>query len=183
VMWQTNIENHYRDAWNAEPDICRFSAGPIGQLPQGFSILRFSPHGNRKMWTYATRCMSLPEDSKSIELHMFSPHQADEVVELLVATAHFHRTATKLDIGHSVNFGRPWLDESESEYGLVSLPYLDGPELEILSLGSSVVNFYWLIPVTSSEIHFKNERGLESLEVEFDRVGFDYANPQRKSVI
>ena len=86
-------------------------------------------------------------------------------------------------MGHSVNFGRPWIDGSQCDYGLISLPYLDGPDLEVLSLGSRTVKFYWLIPVTPSEVDFKKRLGLEALEVEFDRSGLDYVNPQRKSVI
>jgi hypothetical protein len=183
VMWQTSIENHYSTVWKTAPELCEFSAGPIGQLPHGFAILRFAPHNGRKMWTYATRCMSLPDDENPVELHMFSPFRTDEMVELLVATAHFHRTSTKLDVGHSVNFGRPWIDGSQCDYGLISLPYLDGPDLEVLSLGSRTVKFYWLIPVTPSEVDFKKRLGLEALEVEFDRSGFDYVNPQRKSVV
>ena len=183
MTWEKNIENHYRDVWSVEPEICGFSAGPIGQLPHGFSVLRFPPRGDRKMWTYATRCMSLPEDAKPIELHMFSPREAVEVVELLVVTSHFHRTSTKLDVGHSVNFGRPWLDASACEFGLISRPYLDGPKLEIMLQASREISFYWLIPVTKFEVEFKKKNGIERLEGEFDRSGFDYVNPARRSVV
>src|SRR5690348_8518479 len=108
-MWLTSIQNHYDDVWKARAKVCEFSAGPLGQLPQGFAVLRFPPRGDRKMWTYATRCMSLPVDQAPLELHIFSPFETEEVVELLVATAHFHRTSTKLGLGDSVNFGRSWI--------------------------------------------------------------------------
>src|SRR5205823_1355697 len=145
------------------PSACEFTAGPISQLSHCFAVLEFPPHADRTMWTYATRCMSSPEDAKAIELHMFSPRRADEIVELLVVTAHFHRTSHKLDLGHTVNFGRPWLDQSACEYGLVSLPYLDGPKLELLSVGERRISFYWLIPVTHTEVQFKKANGLEAL--------------------
>lgn len=183
MMWQTSIENHYTDVWNSAPNVWAFNAGPIGQLPNGFAVLRFPPRDDRKMWTYATRCMSLPADDEPLELHIFSPFETDEVVELLVATAHFHRTSTKLDVGHSVNFGRPWIEDSECDHGLISLPYLDGPRLENLPIGARTVKFYWLIPVTSSEVNFKKASGLEALESQFDKSGFDYVNPQRRSVV
>jgi Suppressor of fused protein (SUFU) len=183
MMWQEYIKNHYRDFWNTEEEVCKFSSGPIYDLPNGFSVLKFPPHGDRDMWTYATCCMSLPVDEKPIELHFFSAFQADEIAELLVATAHYHRTSAKLDIGHSVNFGRPWLNESKCEYGLISLPYLDGPKLEILKLGSRTLNFYWLIPVSASEVEFKKKNGLEALELEFDRSRFDYLNHRREVVV
>lgn len=182
-MWQTTIEDHYRANWKAVPEICEFSAGPIHELPDGFSVLKFRPQDSRNMWTYATRCMSSPADSKAVELHIFCPLESKEVVELLVAVAHFHRTSTKLDIGHTVNFGRPWVSGSESDYGLVSLPYLDGPQLEVLSFGARSVNFYWLIPITSAELSFKKKNGVNALEDEFERSGFSYADPFRKSVV
>jgi len=126
--------------------------------------------------------MSQPVDHRPIELHMFSPRESDEVVELLAVTAHYHRTAAKLGLGHSVNFGRPWMDTSKSEYGLVSLPYLDGPSLENLKIDSKELKFYWLIPVTSSEVAFKKQNGLEALEELFDRARFDFLNPERIAV-
>jgi hypothetical protein len=182
-MWQTNIENHYSDVWNARASVCKFSAGPIWQLPRGFAVLRFPPHDDREMWTYATRCMSLTDDQTPLELHMFSPFATDEVVELLFAVAHFHCTSTRLGLGHSVNFGRSWIGQSECDHGLISLPYLDGPDLENLSVGARTVKFYWLIPITASEVSFKKIHGLEALEVEFEESGFDYINPHRKSVV
>lgn len=183
MSWQTEIERHYRDVWNATPEHCPFSAGPIHELPSDFSVLKFPPHGKRTMWSYATCCMSRPEDALPIELHMFSPRQSDQIVELLVVTAHFHRTGAQLDVGHSVNFGRPWLDQSKCDHGLVSLPYLDGPDLETLALQTKAVKFYWLLPITPSEVQFKKSHGLEALEEEFDLSGFDYLNPSRPSLV
>ena len=183
MTWRADIEDHYQKVWGVAAEPCPFSAGPIGQLPVGFSVLKFPPHDKRNMWTYATCCMSQQADQTPIELHMFSPAESDEVVELLVVTAHFHRTAAKLNLGHTVNFGRPWVRSSVCEYGLVSLPYLDGPSLEDLAIGREMLKFYWLVPVTKAEVDFKMRYGLESLEVEFDKAGFDYLNPGRQSVV
>lgn len=127
--------------------------------------------------------MSLPADDKPLELHVFSPWETDQVVEILVATAHFHRTSTKLDVGHSVNFGRPWIGKSDCDHGLISLPYLDGPRLEHLPVETGTVKFYWLIPVTASEVNFKKANELEALEVELEKSAFDYVDPLRQSVV
>lgn len=183
MMWADIIENHYRDFWGSDPEVCEFTAGPIGQLPDDFAVLRFPPRDDRQMWTYATRCMSLPTDDNPLELHIFSPFETIQVVELLVVTAHFHRTSTKIDVGHSVNFGRPWIGKSQCDHGLISLPYLDGPELENLGAESNTAKFYWLIPVTISEVAFKKTNGLEALEIKFDESGFDYIDPQRHTVV
>ena len=114
---------------------------------------------------------------------MFSHREAHEVVELLVVTAHYHRTGAPLGLGHTINFGRSWLDASQCQYGLVSLPYLDGPSLEDLEIDSEAVKFYWLIPVTQPEVEFKKRHGLDALEQKFDSVGLDYINPNRSSVV
>lgn len=114
---------------------------------------------------------------------MFSPRQAEEIVELLVVTAHYHHTGARLDLGHSVNFGRPWLDNSRCSFGLISLPYLDGPSLENLPRGSAIVKCYWLIPITAAEMEFKKTRGLEALEEQFDQAKLDYLNPNRQSTV
>jgi hypothetical protein len=127
--------------------------------------------------------MSQPQDSAAVELHMLSPWESDEIVELLVATAHFHRTQTCLDVGHSVNFGRPWLESSECTHGLVSLPYLDGPALGKCNHTSGVISCYWLLPVTASEIAFKKNRGLDALEERFEVSGFNYLDPYRRQVV
>ena len=181
--WRTAIEAHYRKNWRVAPQGCPFFAGPIHQLPREFAVLKLPPREDRKMWTYATCCMSQPDDPKSIELHMFSPYESEDIVELLFATAHYHITAARLDLGHSVNFGRPWLDGSNCQHGLISLPYLDGPLLENLTVGSSVAKFYWLIPISASEVAFKKQNGVEALEQRFEDSGFDYLNPQRESVV
>ena len=183
MTWRTQIQDHYRKVWNIEPEPCPFSAGPVHELPLDFSVIKFPPHMTRQVWTYATCCMSQPSDQRPIELYMFSPLEADEVVELLVVTAHYHRTTAPLGLGHTVNLGRPWLDASACKYGLVSLPYLDGPSLEDLETASKALKFYWLLPVTHSEVEFKKKHGLDALEQKFDSVSLDYINPNRSSVV
>ena len=76
-----------------------------------------------------------------------------------------------------------WYAGSQCEYGLVSLPYLDGPSLEWLKLDSINVQFLWLIPITKEEIQYKKENGLESLEKLFEDTSFNYINPFRESAV
>ena len=114
---------------------------------------------------------------------MFSPLESAEIVELLFMTAHYHRTGSHLGLGHTVNFGKPWLDASICDHGLISLPYLDGPKLENLKVGFVQVKFLWLIPVTKEEVSFKKKHGLDALEEQFDLAKLDYASPNRQSVI
>lgn len=183
MMWDKAIELHYRSAWGVDPEICPLPAGPHHELPKHFAVLRYPPCGQGRVWTYATRCMSQPDDPKPLELHMLSPRPSDAITELLVATAHYHRTGAVLDLGHTVNFGRPWLDNSLCDYGLISLPYLDGPKLEIMKFNERAAHFYWLIPITKAEVDYKKQNGLDALEAQFERTGFHYAIPHRSSVV
>ncbi|HEV3315944.1 MAG TPA: suppressor of fused domain protein [Candidatus Angelobacter sp.] len=178
-----SIHEHYIQSWVSEPEAVQFNRGPIHDLPSEFRILRFAPNKIHSMWAYATVCMSQPGDRYPLELHMFAPMPNDDVTELLVVTAHYHRTGKELGLGHSVNFGRPWWSGSQCDRGLISLPYLDGPQLEWLEGNGQKVRFLWLIPVTKAEIDFKKESGLDALEKKFDERKLDYLNPLRSSVV
>lgn len=103
------------------------------------------------------------------------------IVELLTVVAHYHRNGHRLGLGHTVNFGEPWLPGSACTRGLISLPYLDGEALEWLD--EPRVRFLWLIPVTDDEVAFKAEHGLDALEERFEAAAFDYLDPLRASVV
>src|SRR5262245_11001129 len=130
-----NIQRHYRQHWGDFEEL-QWSKGPpahVRQLPPAFGVLRFPVSHHRSLLTYATCGMSLVEDAEKVECFMFTPFAADDTMcELLTVTAWYHRTGARLGCGHTVNFGRPWLPRSNCDYGLFSLPYLDGPDLEWL---------------------------------------------------
>lgn len=177
------ISRHYECIWDVSGIQYRWTSGPWTDLPDNFSVLLFPPNPRRAMWTYATRCMSDSEDFHPIELHMFSPMEQPAHVELLTALAHYHRTESSLELGDSVNFGRPWIPESLCDYGLISYPYLDGIGLEKLDANGKEVNFYWLIPITKQEVEFKKKSGVNALEIKFERRKIDYLDPFRKSCV
>lgn len=182
TRWSADIENHYSVAWTPRFERARPTAGPVKDLPSDFTVLVFPPYGGREMWTYATCCMSQPGDSFPIEVHMFSASQSTSHVELLAALAYYHRSSASLGLGHSVSFGRPWFPGSGLSYGLLSLPYLDGPALEWMDSGKTRVRFLWLIPVTHSEVRYRQERGVEALESRFEEAGFNYLDAYRPAV-
>lgn len=177
------IQRHYEEFWGAEMSTCAFSRGPVHQLPVDFRVLSLPPSQARFMWTYATVGMSSVSDDVPIELHIFSPSESVDIVEMLYATAHYHRTGNRLGLGHTVNFGRAWLDGSSCDHGLVSLPYLDGPSLENFSACGWSAKCYWLVPVTASEVAYKAKMGLAALEAKFEECNFNYVDPGRPSVV
>lgn len=177
-----NIRKHYSRFWG-ECTEHKLNKGPVNELPAGFKILKFSPSDKRNLWTYATCGMSENPDANSIELHIVSPVEHDFLIELLTVTAHYHVTGGNLGLGHTVYFGCPWYENSDLEYGLISLPYLDGPVFETYQAESKSVQFLWLIPITGREREYKKQKGLEALEQKFEEGNLNYLAPYRKSVV
>jgi len=183
--WALAIEQHYHEAWGRPGEVCDFSV-PIhrdGELPKDFQVKRYGPRPDRPEWIYATFGMSQPDDKFPLELHLYSEEPYAEIVELLYFTAHYHRTGAHLGLGHTLNFGRPWLRGSRCSFGLVSLPYPDGPKLENGVGQLKSVSFLWLIPITAQEREFKRKHGLEALEQRFEAAAFYPPDPRRRSVI
>lgn len=177
------LQRHYERIWSRPAEACPFDAGPVHELPPGFKVLCVPPGAGRVLWTYATAGLSSNRHVPAIELHLFCPRKSLGLVELLYAVAHYHCNGPGLDWAHTVNLGRPWLDSSQCEYGLVSRPYLDGPDLENFSDEEGNVKCYWLVPITADEVRLKVRKGIDGLEDEFERQRFNYADPGRKSVV
>ncbi|HEY9001789.1 MAG TPA: suppressor of fused domain protein [Mucilaginibacter sp.] len=185
-LYKDLLIKHYSNIWGKKFRERTWDRGPMKGLSSDFSILEFEPSLNRNMWTYSTCGMSTFTHIRPIELHVFSSIQDDSILELLTSVSYYHNVDDNLDLGHTVNFGRSWQDSSTCSYGLISLPYLDGPDLEIFNPskeGLKIVHCYWLIPITEAELEFKKQFGLETLEERFDETQFNYVNPQRESVV
>ena len=105
------------------------------------------------------------------------------MVELLTICASYHRNGKPLNLHHTVNIGQPWLDESNCDHGFISLPYLDGEELEIFNFDGQEIHCYWFIPITKNERDYKSKNGYEALEELFEKKQFDYLNPNRPCLI
>jgi Suppressor of fused protein (SUFU) len=177
------IKQHYASKWSEKYESLSWNKGPINELPIEFSVLEFSPFRKGRVWTYATCGMSNENDNNPLELHIFAPEQSEYMIELLYAIAHYHRTGKMLGLGHTVNFGRPWWRKSKCTYGLISLPYLDGPELEGSNINGIKVQFLWLIPITIEEVNFIKLNGVEALEQIFERNSLNYIDPLRNSMV
>lgn len=182
TSYAQQIDEHYTNNWSAPIEAVRWEKGPIHQLPADFRILLLKRSSD--MLAYGTRCMSQPSDEQRLEIHALcrpSERSDNSLVEILTAVAHYHRTGSPLGLGHTVNFGKPWVVGSACSYGLVSLPYLDGPNLEWLA--EPGVRFLWLIPITKAEMEFKRAHGMEALEQRFEDVQFNFLDPFRASVV
>jgi hypothetical protein len=182
--FEKEIIEHYKNNWNNLPKIEVWDNEKENKKIDNFKVLEFSPTKNRDMWTYATCGMSTMDEEIPIELHIFSRKQDKKLVELLTVIAYYHRE-NNLGLFHTVNFGESWQGNSKCTYGLISLPYLDGPTLENLYLQPIDENlkFYWLIPIYENEVEYKKKYGIEKLENKFDETSFNYLDPNRNSVV
>ena len=178
-----DLQRHLESHWQTPGRRIRWELGPVEKLHPDFRVVEFEPDGKYDCWVYATLGMSLGLTGEAVELHMFAPRADMDVVELLVAAASYHRNVGPLDVYHTVNFGRPWLDASRCDHGYISLPYLDGVELQLLRTAAGEVGNYWLLPITEAERDFKMEAGAQELENLFEAHELDYLDPGRPSCV
>ncbi len=174
------MQNHYETAFESKPTACTFNKGPVQDFPEDFCVFEVPPCSKRDVWIYATCGMSFT-DSDEIETFLLSPRQAPELVELLYIFAHFHLTGERLDAGHTVNFGRPWLAGSSCDHGLLST--MDGAKVERATIDEKEVHFLWLIPITEAERDYKIKFGLEALDELFVEKEVDCADALRASSV
>jgi hypothetical protein len=119
-----------------------------------------------------------------LEFFLFSRSACHDNVELLSLVAYMHRDPNHhLNVGHTMNLGRPWQDYSHCDRLLVSLPYITGGEFEFVYIDANIhARFLWIIPITAEEESFCHREGLEALEARFEEVGMDFTDPKRESV-
>jgi len=177
------VARHYEQVWKNRGVLRQWQRGPLARMAPEFRVLELSPTETRNSWTYATVGMSDGMEEGAVEVHLLSPVASPLHVESLTVIAHYHRTEAMLGLGHTVNLGRPWLPGSSAAHMLLSLPYLDGPELEWARVNGVDVRFLWLIPITLAERDFKAANGLEALEQAFEKAQFNYLDPRRASVV
>jgi hypothetical protein len=101
----------------------------------------------------------------------------------LLSVLHIIEIVLPLNINHTVNIGQSWLDNSKCDHAFLSLPYLDGEDLEIFNFEDREIHCYWLIPITEKETEYKELHGSEALEQLFEDKNLDYLNPNRSCLI
>jgi len=180
-QYEAELSSHYAANFGTRGTGHVLTRGP--GLPQRCLVLEHPPTEKTFCWVYASCGMTTFTESSQLELFLLSPCQTQIHVELLTVIAHYHQTGEHLGLGHSINFGRPWLPESICSFGLISLPYTFGPPLERARIADRDVRVLWLIPITKEERDFKVKSGLEVLEQIFEKKQFKYLDPARPSVI
>lgn len=161
--------------------------GPVRDRVPGFYVHEFGPGPRYEGWTYATVGVwdATQADGVGLEFLLSASHQTDRAVELLAMSAHYHAgpPSQRLDVGHTVPVGEPWLPGSACDHLLVSLPYPYGTELEHCAWPRGHARHVWLLPITAAERSYKATQGVEALEQALEAAGIIPTDPQRASVV
>lgn len=166
---------HYPAAWEGPRETIAWTRGPVNDLGKEFRILRFElpsswvrrlggRRGSR-LHAYATTGASLGviSSKECVEFLLLSTTQGMDVAELLVVTAHYHRTGKRLGRRHTVNWGRPWRPGSEASYAYLASA---DPLFTFGGHGNAELpcGVLWLIPITEAERQYKIDHGHEAFE-------------------
>jgi hypothetical protein len=184
TVYTQQLQKHYENYFGISGNRLILENGPKEKLHPDFYVLEFGPNKQHNCWVYCSVGMSLERDDDNlIEIFVFSPRQDPAQVELITVCASYHRNRLPLNLNHTFNIGRPWLGNSKCDHAFISLPYLDGQDLQLFNFGTETFECYWLIPITEKERDFKAENGSEALELLFEDKQLDYLNPERECLI
>ncbi len=180
--------DHVDNQWPENTKECfTWELGKIKEILPNFSVIRISPKSSNEPWVYLTQGAweINSKDGFKSEFFIMCPYENPRHVETLAMLTSFHADPKHhLGIGSSVNVGRGWLEGSDCDHLLVSLPYPYGPDLEICKLDHDMtVKYLWLLPINHFENSYLKQNGLEALEQKFDEAEIDFLDPCRSSVI
>ena len=102
----------------------------------------------------------------------------------LAAVAVYHSgPKSRINLQHVIDIGEPWIEGSQCDHFLVSLPYPFPPELETILINDIYISFWWLVPITNKEADYAEKHGVEALEVIFEKKRIHYVDVKRKSAV
>jgi hypothetical protein len=178
-----NIIEHFKSYFAGhEFEVLTWDTGPINNVIPDFAVVRFSPGPKSNLWVYCSVGASNIENEES-GLHEFiliSPFETDRMVQMLAMVTYYH-ALNGLQYTDTVPIGEPWLEKSNCDTWLVSLPYPFDQTIEIIPANHARVA--WLLPISTAEREHIAEHGLEALEQKFDEVELKYWETDRSSVI
>ena len=180
------IKQHLLTVWpDAHLRVCRWQKGPVGELGRDFSVLELSPtRESNGLWVYCTAGTGkVKTQGYRHEFFLLSSSSDPRHVETLTMVSHYHRFESPLTVGHVVPIGRPWMDGSQCDRLLMSLPYPFGPKLEWLKSDELEIPLLWALPITAREAQYARQNGIEALEQCFDSVKLKYWDSDRQDVV
>lgn len=161
--------------------------GPVAERVPGFFAHEVAPGPRFGGWTYASVGVweaAHSPDGHGVEFLLTADAPSERLTELIAMSAYFHAgpPSQRLDVGHTVPIGEPWLPGSACDHLLVCLPYTFGPDLETCAWDSGHARLLWLLPITASERAYKVEHGLDALEERLEQAAIVPTDVTRRSV-
>jgi hypothetical protein len=164
-----------------------WTVGPIEQRVPGFRVARIGPGPRLGLWSYVSLgCWRATHvDEHGLEFVIAATTDDPRLVELSAMNAYYHAgpPSQRLDLGHTVPIGEPWLEGSSCDHYVVSVPYPYGPALEQCEWKGGHARILWLMPITEAERDFKAANGLEALEARLEAAGVNFWDPARPSTV
>lgn len=180
IPYSDKLLDHYENFFGIDYEGIKIEDSDTTGLSEDFCVVKFLPTQHREIYVYATLGLSNKNDTSPIELFMYSITENDRIVSILYEIAQQRNDkAITLEAYQTVEFKQPWYEGSKCDYGLISPPYIEGPELE--ECGN--INCFWLIPLTQEEVQFKMQFGIESLEQKFNDAELNFLHYYRDSIV
>ena len=180
------VREHLERQWpDRSHEVFVWNLGPTRERFPRFRVRRFARRRRNQAWVYATvgAWEATPENEPAMEFFLEAPREDSRHVELLAMVTNFHADERyRLQVGKTINIGRPWMDGARAEHLLVSLPYPYGPALERCRVGELDVRILWLLPITGEEAAYARQHGHDALEQRFEAQRINWLDPHRKSV-
>jgi len=166
----------------------RWPEGPADQRLPGFFVHEVSPGPRYDGWTYlSVGAWSAVHhgNGHGLEFLISADRSDPRLVELITMNAYYHAGPDhqRLDLGHTLPIGEPWLPGSACDHMLVGLPYSFGPDLEICTWRGGHLRILELLPITRTERDYKVAHGAEALEQRLEEAGAHTGDPLRAPVI
>ena len=169
-------------------EVSEFADGPIQQRVPGFAEVCVPPGASDQLCVYVSCGVwdAVHIEDHGLEFYLIAPERHHRHALTVAMNAYYHANpdeSYRLDVGHTVPIGEPWMPGSSSDHFLVSRPYPYGPEFEMCHWEHGHARILWLLPITETERDFRMRHGLEALEQRFDDAGLQYWDPGRPPVV
>ena len=169
-------------------EVSAFDEGPITERVPGFAEICVPPDASTPLCVYVSCGVwdAVHIEEHGLEFCLIAPERDHRHALIVAMNAYYHANpdeSFRLDVGHTVPLGEPWVPGSSLDHLLVSQPYPYGPDFEMCHWEQGHARILWLLPITESERDFKGEHGLEALEQRFDDTGLRYWDAGRSAVV
>lgn len=172
--YSSRLNNHYSHFLGSN-----FTCITPNNSSLDFSVYKFPPNEDCPIWRYSTFGLSCSLIQNLVEFFVFSPVENDSLIDVLYDIALSHINDKPFGLNDCIPLVKPWFDNSLCNHFLVAMPSTE--ETEFYNFGD--VFCYWLIPITSAEVEFKNNFGIEALEQQFLDCELDFLDISRDSII